>query len=517
MRRLIFPLILFLLITFAPVEKAFSYWIWTPSTGKWVNPKYAPKSTPKEQLEYSLSFYKEKKYSDAERELKSLLKYYPKAAEAAEAQYYLGIVYEAEDKDYEAYQAYQKVVDKYPFSERIQEINEREFKIAEKFMSGEKRKFAGMPLPVDNPSIEIFSKIVSNSQYGPLAPVAQYKLGLVLMGLARYSEADEAFEKVISNYPTSEWAEAAKYQLAATQAKQSQGPEYDQVSMQEAKNKFEQFVKEHPDASLSKEAEKNISELKNKEAEANYNIAVFYEKQKAYAAAKDYCQLVVDNYSETPWAKQAEAKIKEIDVRLEGNKKIDKKVLKEIKKEKNLSARQDKLTVKQSKLEEKKRLKAEKTTQKLAEKQAKKDARAQKAAEKLAKKEQDKQAKIEKIRSAKETKAKQKEAKTLATLDKKTLKQAKIDAAKQTKQAKIEATRQAKQAKAEAAKQKKAAKLEEKKIAREEKIRKAKEARERKLREAAEKKQKKIEAKRAKEEAQRLEKERRLLEKAAVK
>jgi len=299
MKRVFLILFIFFFVSISP---AYPYWIWTPKTGKWINPKTAVKPTPKEQFDFSMSFYKEKKYEDAKREFKKLLKRYPKAFEAAESQYYLGLTEEAQNSLYEAYLEYQKVIDKYPFSERIPEIIEREYKIGELFMSGAKRKAMGVPLPVDNPAIEIFSKVVENSTYGPFAPKAQYKLGLVLKGLSRYYEAEDAFNKIISNYPSSEWAEAAKFQIAVCRAAVSRGADYDQGAAKEAKDKFEEFVREHPDASLSRDAEKNIDQLKEKEAEANYNIARFYEKQKARDAAKIYYNDVINTYPNSIWA-----------------------------------------------------------------------------------------------------------------------------------------------------------------------------------------------------------------------
>ncbi|MBU1869444.1 MAG: outer membrane protein assembly factor BamD, partial [Candidatus Omnitrophica bacterium] len=258
----------------------------------------------------SKGFYDQKKYEEALREFKKLLKAYPKSAEAAESQYYMGRIEEDQGKLYEAYQAYQKVIDKYPFSERIQEVNEREFKIAESFMSGEKRKAMGMTLPVENPAIEIFTKVIENSTYGPLAAKAQYKLGLVLKGVARYYEAEDAFDKVIKNYPDSEWVEPSKFQIASCRAAVSRSPDYDQGAASEAKEKFEEFVREHPDAVLSREAEKNIQELKDQEAASNFNIARFYEKQKAYESAKIYYNEVINNYSESPWAAKAVERLK---------------------------------------------------------------------------------------------------------------------------------------------------------------------------------------------------------------
>jgi len=303
MRRIIIIfIIIFFTLSLSPVH---AYWIWTPKTGKWINPKTAVKPTPKEQFDLAKSFYDTKKYEEAKREFRKLFKHYPKSFEAAESQYYLGLIEDAQGNLYEAYQAYQKVIDKYPFSERIPQIIEREYKIGEAFMSGQKRKTLGVPLPVENPAIEIFNKVIENSTYGPWAAVAQYKLGLVLKGLLRYYEAEEAFNKVVSNYPDSEWAAAAKFQIASCRAAVSRGPDYDQGSAKEAKEKFEAFVKEHPDAVLSGEAEKNIEQLKEKEAASNYNIARFYEKQKAFEAAKIYYNDVINNYPNSQWAVKA--------------------------------------------------------------------------------------------------------------------------------------------------------------------------------------------------------------------
>ncbi|MDD5097924.1 MAG: tetratricopeptide repeat protein [Candidatus Omnitrophica bacterium] len=302
MRRIILS---FCIIFALSVNSAYSFWIWTPKTGKWVNPKNVAKDTPKAQFDYAKGFYDEKKFPDAIREFKKLLKTYPKSFEASESQYYLGVIEEQQDNFYEAYLAYQRVIDKYPFSERIKEIVTKEYDIAEKFISGYKRKALGVTLPVENPAIEILNKVVENSTYGPLAPKAEYKLGLVLKGLQRYYEAEDAFNKVITNYPDSEWTEPSKFQVATCRAAVSRGPDYDQGAMQDAKQKFEEFVREHPDAVLSKDAEINIDRLKEKEAAASYNIAVFYEKQKADKAAKIYYENVINNYSDTLWAARA--------------------------------------------------------------------------------------------------------------------------------------------------------------------------------------------------------------------
>ena len=68
----------------AMAAPAHAFWIWTPESGKWTNPKYSVKPSPQEQLAYADTFFQAGKYPEAMREYKKLLKHYPKSREAAE-------------------------------------------------------------------------------------------------------------------------------------------------------------------------------------------------------------------------------------------------------------------------------------------------------------------------------------------------------------------------------------------------------------------------------------------------
>jgi outer membrane protein assembly factor BamD len=70
-----------------------------------------------------------------------------------------------------------------------------------------------------------------------------------------------------------------------------------------------EFVKEHPDAVLSMDAEKNIGQIREKEAQASYDIAVFYEKQRVFDSARIYYEDVINNYSDSQWAAKAAEKL----------------------------------------------------------------------------------------------------------------------------------------------------------------------------------------------------------------
>lgn len=302
MKKAIF---LSILISFLCINSGYCFWIWTPENKRWVNPKYAPRDTPEDQLKFAVSLFEAKDYKKAVNEFGKLIKHYPKAKETAEAQYYIGLSLENTDKSYDAYIAYQKIVEKYPFSNRLEEVVEKQYKIGEKLMNADKKKILGIELPQDTYVVEIFQTVIKNSPYGKYASVAQYKIGLILKGLARFSEAKEEFEKVISDYPDTEWVEPAKFQAALCTKETSLQAPYDQEMTKEARGKFEDFVKVHPDAELSKDAEAQIGGLRDKEAENNFMTGEFYEKQKKYESAKVYYNYVIKNFPKTKWAAHA--------------------------------------------------------------------------------------------------------------------------------------------------------------------------------------------------------------------
>jgi len=310
MKKLI-TIIIFIFLVQAP---AYAFWMWTPETNKWVNPKYAVKDTPQEQLKYALTFYESEQYDEALRELHKLIKHYPKAREAAEAKYYRGVIFKKQGYLVKAFKEFQMVLEKYPFSERAAEIVSEQFDIGTRLLEG-----AGKRNPIiktivggDYDVIEIFRTVIRNAPYGEHAPAAQYKIGLYLQEKGLYQEARDEFEKTMNDYPDTEWANAAKYQIALSDAKRSAGPQYNQAVTQAAIDEFKDFVAKHPDAELTQNARDQVRELREKEAQSNFVIAEFYEKQKQYEAAKVYYSNIVDQYQNTTWATKALKKLQKL-------------------------------------------------------------------------------------------------------------------------------------------------------------------------------------------------------------
>ncbi len=311
------------IISISISAKAYPFWVWTPETNKWVNPKYSVKETPQAQLEYAQGFYQSKDYKKAIDEFNKLINNYPKAKEAPEAQYSIGLCLEDQDKLYEAFKAYQQIIEKYPFSERSAEVVTKQFGIGEKILEGEqkKSKFINAMTGGNYDVVDVFRTVIKNSPYGPNAALTQYKIALYLKEKELFQEARDEFEKVINDYPKSEWAKGAQYQIALVDAQRSSHAQYDQKVTKAAVDELKEFVNQNPDAELSDKAQNEIQRLKEKEAENKFLVANFYEKQKNYKAAKIYYSVIVDHYKNTVWATKALEKIQQVDQKNSSAKK----------------------------------------------------------------------------------------------------------------------------------------------------------------------------------------------------
>lgn len=319
----IIKIIIILISLFITAESGLCYWIWTPQTKRWVNPKHAPKDTPKEQLLYATDFYEAGDYKRALAEFKKIIKYYERSESASEAQYYIGRCYEELANPYAAFEAYQKVIDNYPFTQRVDEVIKRQFDIGESLYKGQKSKFLGIAVKLmPEQIIEVYKKVVSNAPYSNYAPQAQFRIGELYKRLEFYAEAREAFQKIVDDYPDSDIAGEAKFQVALCASSASGKSGYDQQLTTQAIKEFEEFAREHPDSELVKNAQKEKRQLIDKEAASYFKTARFYERLGRYNSACIYYNKILKDYQDSSVAPQALERLRVVEKRLkktEGN------------------------------------------------------------------------------------------------------------------------------------------------------------------------------------------------------
>ncbi|OGX39751.1 MAG: hypothetical protein A3C53_05255 [Omnitrophica WOR_2 bacterium RIFCSPHIGHO2_02_FULL_68_15] len=308
--------LLVLILSLIGTAPASAYWVWTPKTGKWINPKTQPKDSPDEQLTYATGLYEAKDYRRAVREFLRLVRHYPKAAQAPDAQYFAGQCYESLQQPYQAYVTYKKLIETYPYSGRFKDAITRSYAIGESFFNGVKvRPIQQVPLavPALDKAAEIFEQIVTQAPYSEYGDKAQFKLGQTHRKLGQYGEALKAFEKLVQEYKTSPLLEEARYNTAFCAKALSLKPAYDQESTDQAIVWFEEFIDSHPGSELLADAEQSLQQLRGHKAESLFTIAEFYAKQKKWTSAALYYRRIVDHYADTPWAGQAVARLTELE------------------------------------------------------------------------------------------------------------------------------------------------------------------------------------------------------------
>ena len=304
---------LMMLFLFTSGTMAQASWIWSPDIGKWINPKKAAKDTPEEQYDWALQFFNQKDWDRSIEEFEKLEDTFPTSRLAAEAVYYQALGWEQKDSPAKAADAYQKLVDRYPYSDRIKDAIKNEFEIANEFAGGGKVKMLGMPLlPGHEKAVELYNHIIKNAPFGSYGDQAQYKLAELYQTQGEYELALKAFQAVVDEYPNSELVPKAKYQIANASMQASNKGQYDEQHAEQAIEQFKEFKNTFPVDQQTAKADESIKKIRAEKAERSFEVASFYEKQKKWASAKVYYEELIRNYPETASAAAAKKRLNEV-------------------------------------------------------------------------------------------------------------------------------------------------------------------------------------------------------------
>lgn len=288
-------------------------WIWTPESG-WMNEKDIVKEAPKAQWEYAQEFEKKGKYNNAARAYNALVKTYPTSPFAPQAYLKAAECYEHEGLLYESFQAYQKLFENYPKEIDFEDILKREYRIGEMFIKGKKRTVFHLPIvPAVDKGIEILKTVINNAPYSKISPQAQFTIATTYKRMGKYTEAIEAYNKVVTDYKESPLYEEALYQAGWCNYKKSHGYLYDQLATKEAVQSFQRFVKEFPQSKHTPKINKLLNELSGRQAKGIFEIAYFYEIHGHKDAAIMYYKEVIEKSPGSEEAKEAEKRLKKLE------------------------------------------------------------------------------------------------------------------------------------------------------------------------------------------------------------
>ena len=306
-----------LCLSFALASLSEAALVWRPGEG-WTNESSGESlaaSDAKAALQIARNQEAKEDYKSALDTYRSIVRRWPLSTSAGEAQFKVGFMLEKRAEFWNAFKAYQRVIEKYPASQFFDLSIERQFAIGNLFLSGEPQKLWKIPLlPSMDKTVEIYNTIIKNAPYGTYAPQSYFKIGLAREHQKNWSEAISAYNKLLDKYPGSDLAPAAQYQIGYAWYQASSQPDYDQSAAQKSIDAFSDFLVRFPDSEKVEQARNYIAELSNRRVQGSYNIAVFYTKgeKKNYKAALIYFNDVIQQGPDTPLAAKAKEQIETI-------------------------------------------------------------------------------------------------------------------------------------------------------------------------------------------------------------
>ena len=151
-----------------------------------------------------------------------------------------------------------------------------------------------------------FQKLIWNYPGSDYVDDAQYYLADCYRNLEDYPTAIVEYGRLLRNYSQSPLAPSAQYHLALCYLEQSLPSHLDQNFTQRAIQELEVFLDEYPRSELVAQATALMLKARTKLAKKGYDNARLYLKMDSYEAAIIYIEEILKEYGDTRWADDAQ-------------------------------------------------------------------------------------------------------------------------------------------------------------------------------------------------------------------
>lgn len=238
--------------------------------------------------------------------------------EAPDALMRIGAIWLATKDPIEAFDAYQKLINKYPGSTYYEQALNKQLDLALGATQGRiKNEVFGFFSSNIDPSkvYDWVKKIADNAPYADITPRALNMLGHYLVARNQGIEAIDAFQKIVDNHPNTVFAPEAQLIIAELYSGKSPCKGRDWFNMNKAQEAYENYLLKF--SKSTDKATQGLAFVRKDLVERKLKIADYYlERMKDTSAATFYYQEVVAAAKENPAAAaQAQARLKDLGVK----------------------------------------------------------------------------------------------------------------------------------------------------------------------------------------------------------
>ncbi|MBM4000628.1 MAG: outer membrane protein assembly factor BamD [Planctomycetes bacterium] len=264
-------------------------------------------------------------WSDAGKKYADAAEAWPDSSLEQDALFLAGEAYFFADAYPESNSRFETLLKKHPNSRYIDLVEARRFAIARYWL--DTAEYHGDSLFTFNVvdtarpwrdtrghAMRIYDRIRIDDPTGKLADDATMAAGNAHFADRKWIRADEFYSDIRKTFPRSDHQFLAHYLGAQAKIRSYEGSDYSGVPLDEAEELLKQIRRQFP-AEFEKhraDLERMYAEVRFRKAERDWTTARYYEKQKAYGAARFYYDIVARDYDDTPFAKQARTRVGEI-------------------------------------------------------------------------------------------------------------------------------------------------------------------------------------------------------------
>jgi len=149
-------------------------------------------------------------------------------------------------------------------------------------------------------AIELLKTFISNNAGSAEVDHAIYLLGECYSKQKEWASAAIEFERLTRDYPESDSAGSAAFQLGAAMWGQSRPPDFEQENTRRALSQWQNYLRDYPGHWLNPEADHRIQLARMRLATKLVNAGDLYVKLRLIGPARVYYQRVEDEYGDTP-------------------------------------------------------------------------------------------------------------------------------------------------------------------------------------------------------------------------
>lgn len=293
-------------------ERFAETWRLDAKTGQWVEGPTAPPGTEDGDLDLARKMLAREEYEKAAKQAEKWIKTYGAEAERyPEALYIKGTAKLGAGEYRAAHDAYQALMNDFPGSLYAEQALSGEFRIAEQYLAGKRRKAWGGLLRIRDreAGVKILDDITTNQPKTELAELALKTKADHYFRTGEFALAQDEYVRLARDFPTSRFHPLAMLRSAEAALASFPGIKFDDAGLIEAEERFTQFRQQYPEIAERERVPVVLEEIRATRAQKEFETARFYERTKRPRTAAFYYRSTAKNWPGTVWASQAEAQL----------------------------------------------------------------------------------------------------------------------------------------------------------------------------------------------------------------